>query len=305
MTNTSFRVSYDGFALQSHEMNVKDLAPALLAIGELLEETNHVINGDRTKVAVNIKGSPTSGSVNIDFSVVQQLTDQAVSLFSGDRATAAANLIQILGIGGLTSGFGLIAFIKWLKNRPIKNITKLELGGFKITLEDDDTVEEQKEVIEVFQNLKIRRSLEAIIHKPLQEKGIESVAFSYKETKELVKKEESSFFTSPETEQEIINESASETSLQIVSISFQKDNKWRFSDGNAVFFADIQDQEFIKKVEKNEESFSKDDILKVTLKRKQYLTPIGMRSDYSVIKVLDHRSAAIQIKLPFSETPEN
>ena len=50
---TIFHVKYDGVALANNEMNVKDLAPALLAIGELLEEANDLLNERKTKISIN------------------------------------------------------------------------------------------------------------------------------------------------------------------------------------------------------------------------------------------------------------
>ena len=85
-----------------------------------------------------------------------------------------------------------------------------------------------------------------------------------------------------------------------MNISFQPGGKWRFSDGNATFFADILDEEFVEKVQRNMTSFAKDDVLRVKLKRKQSILSGSIKTDYIILKVLDHRSAAITIKLPFN-----
>lgn len=57
MIKENFQISYDGPALANNEMDVKDLAPALLSLGELLEEANRVVNGDKVSVVVNIKAT--------------------------------------------------------------------------------------------------------------------------------------------------------------------------------------------------------------------------------------------------------
>ncbi|WP_164672344.1 hypothetical protein [Pseudomonas viridiflava] len=61
MSKASLQIVYDGPALQTHEMEVSNLAPALLALGELFEEANTTLNDYRTKVSVNVKGSFKTG----------------------------------------------------------------------------------------------------------------------------------------------------------------------------------------------------------------------------------------------------
>ena len=58
MSKASLRLAYDGEALASHCMDVRDLAPALMGLGELLNAANFELNGKNVglevKVAPNI-----------------------------------------------------------------------------------------------------------------------------------------------------------------------------------------------------------------------------------------------------------
>lgn len=94
-----FRIVYDGPALETHEMNVRDLAPALLSLSDALEEAGKTLYGNKTVVSVKVNASFKAGSFGID--LVASSTSwfkQAVDFLSGDSATAAANLIAFIGL---------------------------------------------------------------------------------------------------------------------------------------------------------------------------------------------------------------
>lgn len=176
-----FQVIYDGFALKSNEMDVRDLAPALLAISDVLDEANKITYGDKTKVQVNVKGSFKTGSFGIDFALVHGGIDGLTSLFNSDETKAAVNLLTILGFIGTGTG-GLIGLLLWLKNRKIKKVIKE--GDSKTTIEvENEKTETNPKVIALFSNVKIRIGLQKIITEPLSKEGVES--FSIKKDNQV------------------------------------------------------------------------------------------------------------------------
>jgi hypothetical protein len=48
--SSKFAFRYDGPALSEHGMDVADLAPALLSLGELIKQANFLVNRDSAKV---------------------------------------------------------------------------------------------------------------------------------------------------------------------------------------------------------------------------------------------------------------
>jgi hypothetical protein len=295
-----FKLGYGGIALERNEMDVKDLAPALLAVGELFENSNQILNGERVRIAVKIKATEP-GSVEVLLSVTQGLLDQAKTLFGSDEVTAIINAKELIGVLGLGGVGGVVGLIKFLKKRPIKSIVELDTGDYKVEVENGEVKIATKKEIQLFRFLNIRKSIEAVISAPLSREGVDKVKFEHDGKKIEITKEEAEYFTAPEAEEELIDEREIETNLQIVNISFQEEGKWRFSDGSSTFFAEISDPDFVRRVQKNEKYFAKDDVLKVFLRRKQFLTNGQIKTEYSINKVLDHRSAAVQIKLPFTE----
>ena len=64
MSKETFTIAYDGPALQDGAMEVRDLAPALLALGQLLDAANATLNGDAAKIKLQVKATGT-GSFEI------------------------------------------------------------------------------------------------------------------------------------------------------------------------------------------------------------------------------------------------
>lgn len=295
-----FQVIYDGSALSSSEMDVRDLAPALLAISDVLDEANKVTYGDKTKVQVNVKGSFKTGSFGIDFSIVQGGIDGLTYLFNSDQASAAANLLGILGFVGIPSGGGLIWLLLKLKNRKIKKVIKE--GDNKTIIEvEDEKIETSPKVIALFSNVKIRTGLQKIITEPLSREGVETFSVKKNNQEVAIKKEEKDYFKLSEIPDEPLRDDVREVYLRALSVIFVEGNKWRFSDGTNEFFAIVKDEKFVKDVQENKVSFTKDDTFKVKLREKQWISDTGLKTEHEIEEIISHRSVAKQIKLPFAE----
>ncbi len=301
MSQTSFQVVYDGPALSGSTIDVKELAPALLALGDVIEQANLTLNDSHTKIALHVHASFKSGCFGIDFSVVQGLLDQALGLFKQTPVASAKELVEYLGFmtGG---GWGVIRVIKWLRNRIIREVVLLDNGKARIVV-DGDALEVERATIELLRNYRLRLALQQAIMDPLERDGYDSVAISDKPKDGfiLILKNERQYFAAPPAEDEMLSDKEDTVNLQLVSVSFRDDNKWRFSDGANSFYAALLDNVFLNKVRMAEESFTAGDILTVTLRKRQWLAADTMKSDYEILKVIDHRKAMAQLRIPFRD----
>lgn len=305
MSQASFQIVYDGPALAGSSIDVKELAPALLALGDVIDQANFTLNAEQAKVALKVNASFKSGCFGIDFFVVQGLFDQAASLFKNDPVSSAKDLLELLGFAG-GAGVGLLKVIRWVRNRAIQKVVLLDNGKAKIVI-DGEAFETEAKTIELLRNYRLRQAIEQAIVQPLEREGYESVALTNDNGQQfmLIEKHERQYFAAPPAENELLQDKTEPANLQVVSVSFRDDNKWRFSDGTNAFYAAVTDDAFLNKVRTAEKSFAAGDILTVMLRKRQWLEAETMKSEYEVVQVTDHRRAMAQLRIPFnSETPD-
>ncbi len=297
-----FSIKFDGPALASHQMDVRELAPALIALSNLLEEANRIAFPDSDQIRVQIKGNFKSGSFGVDLVALQTITNQIVSMLTGPGASAASNLSGILqGLGMLGAvGGGLIGVIKWLRGRRPSSI---RLDGDKTifeiqTSEEIDSFEVDLVAGKLYQSRVVRQTLSKVM-KPLETDGVDVFACGEDGmTVATVTKAEAPYFEMAAESVDVVSDSVSEgILLQIESAVFKEGNKWRFTDGASSFFAEISDADFLSRVESGVERFGKGDVLIVDLRRVQSVTDNGLKLEYGVEKVREHR-APLQRLLP-------
>ena len=65
MNEAKIRIAYDGEALRTGTMNVRDLAPALIALSDLFEESNKVLNDKDSAVQLRVQSDFRTGSFDV------------------------------------------------------------------------------------------------------------------------------------------------------------------------------------------------------------------------------------------------
>lgn len=300
MSRTDFTLTYDGPALRSHEMNVRDLAPAMLAVGELFEALNRLYNGKLADVAVNVTALQP-GSFQVGFDVVQLVRD-ATAFLSGAEVTAVLNLKAVIGIGA--SCKGLLWLTRRLKGRSPERIEKLSPGQFRLTLEGD-TFTIPMEVLQAYQELAVRKAVERIVSKPLSRDGIDEIRFEDQGVVvERISKEELTFYKAPEPGSDVIVEDDRRAAYTIRDLSFDEDGLWKLNDGPNPIKVVIEDRAFLDRIEHNDIRFAKHDVLLCLVHFVQRRGPKGgVVNEYTVKEVIEHIPAPRQLRFPEPEGP--
>ena len=299
MDMSEFRITYDGPALETSQMDVCELAPALLAVGDLLKAATQALCGESVNPQVNVRGSFKTGSFGIDFTLATSLVSRMRELFASSEATAIANALAILGALGFVKskgGKGLFAVLKWLRGRPIEHV---EVGpDAAIVYVAGEPVEIELNVLTLFRDVAVRGAMIRVLA-PLTREGVTKFATGTdNEIVDIIDASQLDWFRLPALEDVLLVDEVRKIAFSIVSLAFKDDNKWRLHDGAATIHASISDAGFLERVDNNQISFAKGDVLVCMVRVRQWQTATGARTDYEVIEVVEHRSAARQIQLP-------
>lgn len=302
MEAATTQIAYDGIALRDGSMDVRDLAPALLAIGEVLDGANRVLNGDRASIAVKVKSDFKTGSFEIELMLVQTLAAQAINLFGGNPLKSAKEIAEYVGL--ITGAdVSLLGLLKWLRGNTPQSTTTLANGKIEISVEvngDNNKIVVSPELFQIANDVPVRQAA-ADVMRPLERAGVDEFQVRRgKQVLERVTKEDVSSFEVPHVLDREIRDAAQdrETLLEIIKPSFQDSLTWTFSDGSGGRFnARVTDQDFVKRVQSGERTFGKGDVVRVRVKSRPFITAEGLRTEHEVSSVLEEFNAPRQVTL--------
>lgn len=292
MAEEHLSVEYRGPALDTGEMDVRQLAPALIAIADLLHESQRVIAPEQPRVAVHVRAL-REGSFGIDLTLTDELLKKAVSIFSGNPTTAATNLLTLAD--HVTKAFTLLLT---LNGRKPRRRVKTSEGRYRIDVDDDTSIEAEGPVAEMITDIRVRKAARDVIA-PVKSEGIDEVHVTHRQTEVNVTTRQAHAFDTDDLAGGV-SETTVEMSVSIAAISFLEGNKWRLSDGTRVFYATMRDDDFLQRVQTGE-PFAANDTMRVRMTLRQTIEGGGLRGEYFVDQVLEHTRALHQPAIPFDD----
>ncbi len=299
MPEARFKVAYAGEALSDGEMEVGDLAPALLGIAEMLKAAGRVVDGDDAEISVRVRATNV-GSFEVLLAVVVHAAKAGWAFLETPDGQAAAALLSLLGISAGTIKGGAIGLVRKLKGKVPRRVTRKDDSGL-VTIEAEGvTFEVPEAVARLALDGAVRAAMERAIAHPLQKDGIEKVRIGEVSENEIPKSEAEYFLAPPlSSEDEFINRYTK--AFSIVQLSFKSGQKWKLSDGHgAPQFVTVSDKEFLEKIDRNEETFAKGDLLICDVVETARRTASGFKSEYEIVRVKEHRRPPKQPPLPWN-----
>ena len=300
MSTASVTIRYDGPDLADHQMDVADLAPALLGLSELCKIANRKFNGDRASVKVLINTDREHNCFQFDLVLVQSIWDTTKALVTGADAAAAKEVAAWLGIasGGVA---GLFQLVKWLRGRRIEE-TKLELtaGGDVVSIRvegDGNNV-----IVAHPQSLALLRDEAAIANvkkvvQPVAKEGYESLEFeSEGRTVERVDKPDAlavvGLDPSKIEETELDKPQLLTAWVTVYSPVYDLEAPmWRFKFGDKVEYMDITQTSIAEQAIKRGCAMI-DDAYYVRLELRQEHRPTGkITNHFKIVEVLEFKPA--------------
>lgn len=311
MSNTmKARIAYTGSALNNGEMDVRELAPALLAFADLVKYANHEIGGKgEIKVAIN-QDSIQAGSFDLTFLLNTNILNETTTLVGMANNNGLSDLLTVLGwgvnctaVGGAI--FSVFKFIRELSHKQVDDVEYILDNQVKIKFHDGNTIVTTKNTFKVYGNIDCRKAIENIVKPVKEHEGIDGFELrtpdnQSKDPIEKITKNEAYIYDVPvqSEPEESLKTQEQERLVQIISVNFEH-GKWRLTDGDTSFWANIQDNDFLRKIENNELRFGKGDMLLVVCYIKQYVKNGKLSSETIVTQVKDIRRKPLQLKLPF------
>lgn len=308
MNSETFELIYDGPNLARHQMDVRDLVPALKGLGEIIRSANSTVNGDRANIRVLINSEHRLACFAISVDVLQNVVATTKTLLADDGVKTTKELLEWLQLVGLLGGGGLFAYFKWKAGREtvsVQSATDVSgAGAVKVTVKGDNNnvMVIPSEVHRLSTDPAVAKAAKEII-KPLKSTGIDTM-FARSGENEAVRIEKDDVSPIERSCDSTLNEDVILSRSEVVAhlrpydAEFNPQAKtWGFWYGGNHITADITSTEIaIDAVQRRKVSM--DDIYKVELEIIERRLPSGVHKvDFKILKLYERTPAPGQMDL--------
>ncbi len=178
MTKARFEIAFEGDPFEDGEIDVRDLAPTLLAFGNVVQTANKALNGDRADARLKVAATDQGSFVAALTMDVGWLTDMLDAMSAHPQRVVAADQLMDLLIkaGSIVGGgaMGLFAAIKALKGKRPEKVEARGDGTTEITVNQSTFVVDDRTVA-LLQDLPTREAVEDLGAKAARVDGLDNL----------------------------------------------------------------------------------------------------------------------------------
>ena len=278
---TKIALRYSGPAVDTGLMDVYEASENMIALSEFVVLSAKSVFGESIAVRTEVAGFG-HGSFITD--LVFNVSLASSSVFSAHSPDQIWNLVKE-------------AFTLWkhLKGSPPSNV---EYGGqqVNVTNNNGEIIQVMIHSFTLVMSEKGSDSVGRFVQKALGKPGMDAIELSSgAETIDRVTQAESVYFV-PVSITQTITDTIVKMWLMLEAPVFKDGNKWRFSDGQQSFYADIEDNDFLARVNAGER-FGKGDVLYTDVRINQQLSGMRITAERSIVTVHEHKVASVQLPL--------
>lgn len=281
LTEERFTISYDApeDILEQHEIAAKDLGEAILGMHTLIEETARLISSGTAEVKLKVTTPAKEGSLEVVFAL---LADPLV----------AAKVLATLGLAvhaSVFAGSTVIELVKQLNNRKITSVV-IEDNGEATISTTDGIIKATKDVARLVSDTKVREALHKVVQAPLNGKAgatFKVLDEDNTQVSTVTTEDISDFAPLPKGTLEEVTSKTEVVTITFSQVNFGSKKGWRIvmPDGTE-HPASLQHGAFLEKVNKNQQSFQKDDRYEVRLETTVTHRPTRSTIDRAIVEVI-------------------
>jgi len=285
-----FSVVFAGPALASGRMPVAQLAPALLALGEIFQDANSRVNVGELNVELQFRAAER-GSFEALLILGQVAPGSGVtSLLAGTGATALANLLTFIN-----GGSGLFHYLMFRRGKQeVSEVSDPATPGLvRVEFVDGTTFTAQTAAIDMAKDVRILREVRDLTA-PLNRPGVEQIRIEITDSGipnlSITREDAEDLAAIPEGT-DLPNVANVVLDLEVVGPIVTDDNyQWRFTLGGEQITARMRDSRFQSEAAAGVESFTGGDVLRCMVQINQVQNRNGKVSTrYEIVQVLEHR----------------
>jgi hypothetical protein len=274
---------YIGPAVDAGTMDVYQASANMIAFSEFVVLISKVTFGPEVETRAEVTGFERGSFV----------TQLAFSV-----AGATATIMSSVSPHDMWTIFKeSIALWKHLRGSPPTKVVEDSSQHVTVTNNSGQVIQIRTDSLTVVMSEKGAQTVEQFVRKALEPEGMDRVeiAANGRIVAEIPQSERDYFVAVAPSE--TVTDTTIKMALTIEAPVFKEGNKWRFSDGQNSFYADIEDAGFLSRVNDGER-FGKGDVLFADVRIAQEQVGLKLSATRSLVKVHQHLPGATQLRLP-------